>query len=184
MTGILAQAGTVPNMITLVRIILIPAFVIALMNQRYEYALAFFVVAALSDMLDGMVARLIKQKTRLGAFLDAFADKALLITAFITMAAYGWFSEWFVICLISRDLVITLGWVALTVMAQDRKVGTITSGKIAIALQLILISYVVLALNVSGLPDHAPVFAEWTVAAVTVFSGLQYIYRGVVGDGR
>lgn len=170
-------------MITLVRIILIPVFVAAVVHGHYGYALFFFVTAALSDMLDGMVARRTNQKTRLGAFLDAFADKALLITSFIICSVYGWISQWLTVCVLGRDLVITLGWVLLTLMSRHTKVGTIMSGKIAIASQLVLISYVMLALNVAELPDRPPDFAEWIVAALTVFSGIQYVYRGVIRDG-
>jgi cardiolipin synthase (CMP-forming) len=184
MMNLLSQAGTIPNMISLLRIILIPFFVVALVYQRYDYALAFFVTAALSDMLDGMVARLANQKTRLGAFLDAFADKALLITSFIILSMYGWISQWLAICVISRDLVIMLGWVMLTFVSRNPRVGTILTGKIAIASQLVLISYVMLAVNIPELPDHSPYYAEWIVAALTVFSGLDYIYRGLVHDVR
>ena len=179
MTNLISQAATIPNMITLVRIILIPVFVAALVYQHYGYALVLFLVAALSDLFDGLVARLVNQKTKLGAFLDAFADKALLITSFIVCSVYGWISQWLVICIIGRDIVISIGWILMTFMARNANVGTILSGKIAIASQLVLISYVMLAVNLSELPDRAPAFAEWIVVALTVFSGFQYIYRGI-----
>jgi cardiolipin synthase (CMP-forming) len=179
---LLSQAGNIPNMITLVRIILIPIFVIALVYQSYEYALVLFVIAALSDMLDGMIARLTNQKTKLGAFLDPLADKALLLTSFIILSVYGWISPWLAICVISRDIFVVMGWLLLALISRDAKVGAIMSGKIAIASQLILISYVLLAVNLPELPDHAPEFAEWIVAALTVFSGLQYIYRVLIRD--
>jgi cardiolipin synthase (CMP-forming) len=180
--NLLSQAGSIPNMITLVRIVLIPIFVIALVYQNYEYALVLFVIAALSDMLDGMIARLANQKTKLGALLDPLADKALLLTSFIILSVYGWISPWLAICVISRDLIVVMGWALLTLISRDMKVGTTMAGKIAIASQLILISYVMLAVNLPELPDHAPDFAEWIVAALTVFSGLQYIYRTLMRD--
>jgi cardiolipin synthase (CMP-forming) len=185
MTDQKSRVLTIPNLITLVRIFLIPVFAVALFYQYYDYALVLFVAAALTDFFDGLVARLIKQKTRLGAFLDAFADKALLITSFIILSLYGWISEWLVICVIGRDLVITLGWLLLILTSNSPRVGTILSGKVAIASQLILISYVMLAVNLPELPDHAPEIAEWIVAALTVLSGIQYLYRGLIQrDGR
>jgi cardiolipin synthase (CMP-forming) len=184
MTNLLSQAATIPNIITLVRIILIPMFVMAIVYHHYGYALVFFVIAALSDLLDGWAARLTNQKTKLGAFLDAFADKVLLITSFIVCSVYGWISQWVVICVIGRDLVISIGWFLMTFMSRSTNVGTILSGKIAIASQLILISYVMLSINLSELPDRAPDFAEWIVVALTVFSGFQYIYRGIFQNGK
>jgi cardiolipin synthase (CMP-forming) len=184
MKNLWSQARNVPNMITLARIILVPAFVTALLYQSYEYALVIFVVAGLSDTLDGLVARRTGQKTKLGAFLDPLADKALLLTSFILFSVYGWVSLWLAICVISRDLIVMLGWLIMSITFKDLTVATSMAGKIAIASQMALISYVLLAINLPGLPDHAPDFAEWIVAGLTVFSGVQYVYRGLNQNGN
>jgi cardiolipin synthase (CMP-forming) len=180
----LAQVRNIPNMITLARIVIIPIFVTALVYQRYEYALALFLVAGLTDMLDGLLARLTDQKTKLGAFLDPLADKILLLTSFILFSVYGWISSWLTICVISRDLIVTMGWLLLSITSKDVTVAPTMAGKTAIASQLILIAYVLLAVNLPELPDHSPLFAEWIVAALTIYSGLQYIYHGLFQDGE
>ena len=179
MKAILSQFGNVPNMITLLRIVLIPVFVIALVYQRYDYALALFIVAGLTDMLDGLWARLTNKKTNLGAFLDPMADKALLLTSFILFSVYGWVPKWLTITVISRDIIVVMGWVLLSVTSHETKVAPTLAGKAAIASQLVLIAYVLLAINLPELPDETPLPAAIIVAGLTVFSGLQYIYRGL-----
>jgi cardiolipin synthase len=184
MTKSLAQLKNIPNMITLTRIVLIPVFVTALVYQHYDWALGLFVIASLTDMLDGFMARLTDQKTKLGAFLDPLADKVLLLTSFILFAVYGWVSTWLTICVISRDLIVVMGWVLVCLTSNDSRVAPTMAGKAAIASQLILIAYVLLAINLPELPDHSPEFAEWIVAALTIYSGLQYIYRGLTRNAE
>ncbi len=180
----MTQFISLPNLITFLRIILIPVFVTALVYHRYDLALGFFVVAGLSDMLDGLLARLTNQKTKLGAFLDPLADKVLLLTSFILFSVYGWIPKWLTITVISRDLIVTLGWFLLFLTSHVTKVVPTLIGKGAIASQLILIAYVLLAINVSSLPDEAPEPALWIVAGLTIFSCLQYIYRGLTQNEK
>ena len=184
MKNSLAQLKNIPNMITLTRIVLIPVFVTALVYQHYDWALALFVIASLTDMLDGFMARLTNQKTRLGAFLDPLADKVLLLTSFILFSVFGWISTWLAICVISRDLIVVMGWVLLCLTSSDSRVAPTMAGKAAIASQLILIAYVLLAINLPELPDHSPEPAEWIVAGLTIFSGLQYIHRALIRNAE
>ena len=123
-----SQFISLPNMITFMRIILIPVFVTALVYRRYEYALALFVTASLTDMLDGLLARLTDQKTKLGAFLDPLADKVLLLTSFILFSVYGWIPKWLTITVISRDLIVTLGWLLLYLTSHISRVEPTFTG--------------------------------------------------------
>src|SRR5271157_666654 len=91
---------TLPNGITFVRIVIIPVFVIGLIYDRIDYALFIFIGAAVSDLLDGLIARITNQKTLLGAFLDPLADKFLLITSFILFSVYGWIPLWMTVIVI------------------------------------------------------------------------------------
>ena len=93
---------SIPNIITLIRIVIIPVFVTALVYKRYNYALALFIVASISDALDGLLARATNQKTQFGAFLDPLADKFLLTVSFILFSVYGWIPSWLTITVISR----------------------------------------------------------------------------------
>ncbi|HTZ19178.1 MAG TPA: CDP-alcohol phosphatidyltransferase family protein [Dissulfurispiraceae bacterium] len=184
MTALTSQFISIPNLITFARIILIPVFVTALVYQRYDYALALFVVASLTDMLDGLMARLTDQKTKLGAFLDPLADKVLLLTSFILFSVYGWVPTWLTITVISRDLTVTLGWLLLYLTSDITRVEPTFIGKTAIASQLLLIAYVLLAINLPSLPDEAPKLFMWIVAGLTIVSGLQYVYRGLTQNEK
>lgn len=174
---------TLPNIVTCVRILLIPLFVTSLVYRRYGYALAVFLIAGVSDMLDGFLARLTNQKTELGAFLDPLADKFLLVTSFVLFAAYNWIPKWLAIVVISRDLIVVLGWVVLYLLYNISQVKPTVTGKSAIALQLVLITYVLVSVNtdVVSPPDT---WMMVLVAAFTVCSGFQYLYRGLRQAGE
>jgi len=168
---------SLPNCITFVRIVIIPVFVTALIYRRYDYGLFLFIVAGLSDMLDGLLARITGQKTLLGAFLDPLADKFLLMTAFILFSVYRWIPIWMTIAVISRDLIVMLGWLLLYLLYDISKVESSFTGKTAIATQLLLIAYTLLSLTVPGIrPPGNTMLA--IVALLTTLSGLQYVYRG------
>lgn len=174
---------SIPNIVTFIRILIIPGFVTALVYRRYEYALALFIAAAVTDTLDGLLARLTDQKTELGAFLDPLADKFLLVTSFILFSVYGWIPTWLCITVISRDLIVMLGWLLLYLVYNITKVEPTIIGKAAIALQLLLIAYTLVAVNYEGMPLPG-VAVSWLVALPTIFSGFQYVYRGLKSAGE
>ncbi len=169
---------TFPNALTFARIIIIPFFVISLLYKKNHYALILFVVAAITDLFDGFLARLTNQKTKLGAFLDPLADKFLLITSFILLAFYGWLPIWVTITVISRDIIVIVGWCILVIFLHERKVEPSLAGKLANAFQAILIAYILFLINFdidNPLIRHSILF--FTVF-FTALSGIQYIYRG------
>lgn len=168
----------IPNIITFIRIIIIPAFVTALIYKRYDYALFLFIFAAVSDALDGLMARVTKQKTKLGAFLDPLADKSLLVTSFILFSVYDWIPLWLTITVISRDVIVVLGWILLYLTSHITKIEPSLIGKAAIASQLVLIAYTLLSINMNYIPPAAG-WMFWTVAVLTIVSGIQYIYKGL-----
>jgi cardiolipin synthase len=174
---------SIPNSITFIRIVIIPVFVTALVYRRVDYALFLFIVASISDMLDGLLARITDQQTRLGAFLDPLADKFLLMTSFIMFSVYGWIPMWLTITVISRDLIVTLGWILLYLLYDISKVEPSLTGKAAIAAQLVLIAYTLFSRTFRGVPPTE----GWMliiVALLTMLSGLQYIYRGLKQAGE
>jgi len=162
----------------MLRIVIIPLFVTAMIYSQYRYALYLFVAAALSDMLDGLLARLADQKTALGTFLDPLADKFLLVTSFILFSIYGWIPKWLTIAVISRDLVVVIGWFLLYMITHSAAVQPVITGKIAIAMQLVVLAYVLVRINNPLLPP-LPKAVFLLTAGVTSFSGLHYIYRGL-----
>ena len=172
-----------PNSITFVRIIILPVFVTALVYNRYEAALFIFIIAGISDALDGLLARITDQKTTLGAFLDPLADKFLMVTSFVLFSYYGWAPKWLTIIVISRDLIVTLGWVLLSLIYGKTGISPCLTGKAANAAQLVFIAYILLAINLKASirPED---WMLWTVALLTISSGLQYVYRGLKQAGE
>jgi cardiolipin synthase len=168
----------IPNTLTVLRILIVPVFATALIYNRYMYALLLFVFAALTDMLDGFFARLADQKTSLGTFLDPLADKFLLITSFVLFSIHGWIPKWLAITVISRDLIVVTGWFLLFMTTQAARVEPVPAGKAAIALQLIILAYILCRINFAALPP-VPTLLLFLTAAVTAVSGLQYIYNGL-----
>ncbi len=99
----------IPNAITLFRVILIPFFINLMIYGYYREALLVFMVAGITDALDGLIARLTRKKTELGAFLDPLADKLLILSAFVTLVLLGKLPVWLVIIVVSRDAILALG---------------------------------------------------------------------------
>jgi cardiolipin synthase len=168
----------IPNTLTMTRIVLIPLFVTSVVYNRYDYALFLFVVAAFTDMFDGLIARMKSQKTLFGSFLDPMADKFLLVTSFILFSMYGKTPKWLTITIISRDLIVVTGWIILYLITHSAKVEPSLLGKTAITSQLVLICYILLDTNLPSLPHLHP-YLIWVTAVFTALSGLHYIYRGL-----
>lgn len=167
----------IPNTLTIIRIVIIPVFITMIIYSKYNYALTLFVIAALTDAFDGLFARLTNQKTRLGTFLDPLADKFLLVTSFILFAVYGWIPKWLAITVISRDLIVVIGWFLIYLITHNSIIEPVLLGKTAIALQVITLAYVLININLSS-PQPIPDILLFLTAAITAISGLQYIYKG------
>lgn len=171
----------VPNALTLLRLVAVPVFAVLLLDGRNLEALAVFVAAGVTDALDGAIARLTNTKTRLGSYLDPTADKLLLLTAFLTLAASGRVPSWLVAVVVTRDVVVVLGYVLLFVMTSETmEIRPSIFGKLATFLQLASVSLVLFVVA-----EHAPVVPAVTDAlfyltgVVTTAAGAQYVYRGL-----
>lgn len=167
----------IPNTLTIARIVIIPVLITTIIYNQYLYALYLFVLAALTDMLDGLFARLTNQKTPLGTFLDPLADKFLLVSSFILFSVYGWIPKWYAVVVISRDMIVIIGCFLLYMITGSLKVEPVFLGKAAIALELFILAYVLLYINIKTLPPVQGIFFILS-AALTAISGLQYIYKG------
>ena len=130
---------TVPNLITTIRIILVPVFIIYLINGEPELALFVFVIAGISDGIDGLVARLFNQKSRLGTLLDPLADKILLISAFVALAIVGLLPSWITVTVISRDILILLGILVLFLYRIEINIKPSLLSKLTTCLQIITV---------------------------------------------
>ncbi len=171
------------NKISILRILLIPFFVASLLYYRPEQdylrlvALGIFFLGALTDTIDGNVARAKKEKTELGAFLDPLADKLLLITAFISLTVIKQLPSqirmpiWVPLIIISRDVILILGAALIHILKGNLQIHPTKLGKLATFFQMATIISVLLQQRFS--------YLIWSVAVLfTVVSGIGYIRRG------
>jgi cardiolipin synthase len=172
---------TAANQLTILRMLLIPAFVILLVYGHRGWALTVFLVAALTDLLDGLIARATGQKTTLGAWLDPMADKLLLVTMFVvlTLPGFGFANRlpvWFTVLVISRDVAIVLTVAVVNLAVGPRTFRPSIFGKIATA------TYVVtgiVALYYNYLERSTPVVTTFVYAslAITLISAGHYLLQ-------
>jgi cardiolipin synthase len=167
-----------PNSITLFRVVLIPFFINLMIYGYYRAALAVFVVACITDALDGMIARLMNSKTTLGAFLDPMADKLLIVSAFITLVLLNMVPVWLAIIVISRDVILVFGSIIVYLMQHNFTVQPSFIGKLTTVLQLLCVTLTLVQVDY-GLGMGVLAVLQWTTAAVTVASGVQYVSRGM-----
>ncbi len=170
--------GNLPNILTIARILLLPFFAASLIYGSYQYALILFLAAAITDVLDGLIARMKKQTTDFGSILDPVADKFLMITSFIVMSVYGWIPKWLTITVISRDLIVVTGWLILYFVTHNKKVEPSILGKAANFFQFCLIGLILISINTKN-ASFVPGSYLIAVATLTAASGVLYIYKGL-----
>ncbi|MEA3385635.1 MAG: CDP-alcohol phosphatidyltransferase family protein [Thermodesulfobacteriota bacterium] len=166
-----------PNLLTLIRIILTPLLVILLIDGKFVEALVVFTIAGITDGLDGLIARWMRQKTRIGAILDPIADKLLLTSAYVTLAVIGFLPGWLAVTVISRDVIIVFGVLILFLFQGGVEIRPSVLGKITTVTQLGTI-FMVLVDHDLGLFCRILPFLYIATALFTVISGLHYMYLG------
>jgi len=170
----------IPNMLTLIRITLVPIFVILMMENLFSYALAVFVVAGITDALDGFLARVLGQQTILGSYLDPLADKALIITSFVILSTLNIIPSWLAVVVISRDCVILLGVSVLFLMSVSFEIRPTYVSKATTVLQLLTVFLVLLSKCLPGYDYHLMIVSLfWVTAFFTTVSGFYYIFKGI-----
>jgi cardiolipin synthase len=167
-----------PNYITLFRVILIPFFINLMIYGYYREALLVFVVAGITDALDGMIARLTRKKTELGAFLDPMADKLLILSAFVTLVLLDKLPVWLVIIVVSRDAILVLGSLIIYVMTHTIKIQPTFIGKLTTVMQLVVVTLSLVLMNY-GTEMGIMTVLQWATAGITIASGSQYVLRGI-----
>lgn len=178
---------TLPNQITIVRILLIPVFILLAVYYGHSVeagipdehlrlaAMIVFVIAALSDGLDGWLARHFRWKSTLGAILDPIADKGLMLAAIITLAVSNWDRSlpiWFPILVISRDVIIVVGWMLLHFVNDYLEVRPSLLGKITTFFQMLSIAVILLQW-------HDYMIIVILAGIMTFISGIGYIFDGI-----
>lgn len=173
-----ASSISIPNILTVIRILLTPLFVILLLRDLFPLALLVFALAGLSDGLDGFIARYFNQRTALGAWLDPMADKLLLVSAFVALAVLGVIPPWVAVVVIARDVIISLGIAVLTLTEKKYEVRPSIVSKCTTTAQLITVMISLFDPTRMKLTSmHLPIL--WVTAILTILSGLHYVYIGM-----
>ena len=168
---------TLPNRLTISRIVFIPIFIVLLIKGYKFPALLVFGLAGLTDALDGFVARARNQRSKLGFFLDPVADKLLINTSFITLAIMGFIPMWLPVIVIARDILITLGVIAIYILKERQVISPTLIGKSTTMIQMLTIFFVLMNLWAGHL-SKIVCFFIWISALLTIISGLEYIFVG------
>jgi cardiolipin synthase len=184
-----------PNRISIMRLLLVPPFIIMLMKQpnwpaaRYV-ALGIFIIMALSDFLDGLLARRLNARTRLGAILDPLADKVLIICAAVLLSLPATappgvnLSDWIVVFIVGKDLWVIVGFVVIYLVTDRFRVRPSRAGKVCTAGQLIMVVSILLAPDINhlrgGLGTEIAGALSWLVAVLCVMAVLSYTRMGLV----
>ena len=166
---------TAPNLLTLLRICLAPFLVAAILEGHYALSFVLFVAAGLTDALDGLLARLLKQRTMLGQYLDPVADKLLLSTLFIVLMVQGLIPARVTVLVLGRDVGILVVAAILYAATGRREFSPSIFGKANTLAQLAAVAAVLLhQLTAAAWVAVFEAWALWATMALTVASGLQY----------
>lgn len=166
----------IPNLITALRLLLVPPVAWTIQTEQYGAALALFVTAGLSDGLDGFLARRYGWRTRLGGFLDPLADKTLMITTFVMLAMKGGIPWWLAGLVVLRDVVIMGGALAYHFVTRRLHMHPTLISKFNTVLQLVLVVTVMVhSGGLAPLPGGVVTLLVAVVTASTLLSGLVYV---------
>jgi len=177
---------TVPNLLTVFRMVLIPIFVSLLFYQRFVWALFVFVTAGVTDGLDGLLARRFDQQSQLGTILDPIADKLMLVTAFIVLSMKGVFHPplpkhlpipfWVTVAVISRDVFIIVGAAAINIMTGFRGFKPSWLGKLNTTVQIVAITLIMFAASFPAGSGYYLPTLYLSVFTLAVLSGAHYVF--------
>ena len=174
-----------PNALTVIRILLVPLFLYKALTGDITFAAVVYVAAAITDGLDGFIARFWHMQTRLGTFLDPLADKLLIATSYVTLAILGLAPLWLTLAVLTKDVIIPMGSLLVYLLKGSLTVRPRMIGKVTTFFQF---TYVPLVLVTAVLKDrgHVPVGTEGLLnpmalvtGALTVISLAVYIIDGL-----
>ena len=169
---------TIPNLLTFARIFLTPLLAWLLLRQWMTAAFIVFFIAGLTDALDGLLARVLDQKSRLGSYIDPVADKFLLVTAFVLLWKIGEIPFWLLLIIVGRDLLILCGFFVLFFSQVRFEIKPLVSSKLTTLFQL---GTVFALLGRSALELSGWIYSVFfvTTAGFSILSGVQYLSRGL-----
>lgn len=165
------------NLITLGRLLSVPVSIWLILAGQYGAAFWMFVIAGISDAVDGFIAKRFNMRTHIGALLDPVADKTLLVSTYVTLGVAAQLPTWLVILVVSRDLMIVGGFLLVQLLSAETRWEPLLVSKANTALQIVLVA-LTLARLAFAFDDHGlGVVLIYAVAATTVLSGAGYLVR-------
>jgi cardiolipin synthase len=174
----LRELRSAPNLLTLMRLTFVPFVVVAIQQQNYKWALAIFVVAGITDGLDGLLARVLKQKTTLGQYLDPIADKLLLSTMFLMLSITHIIRWPYTILVFSRDIIILIICTLLYATGTMKVFRPSWFGKANTAVQILsVLLALIYEINRSDWAHLGKRWSIWAAVALTTISGVHYLLR-------
>jgi len=172
---LMRQILSVPNQLTMLRMLILPFIFIAMFYREHRLALGLFVLAATTDAIDGIIARRFNQKTLLGAYLDPIADKLLLSSSFVAQSLIGAIPWWLTILVLSRDLMIVATVAVMVLSTQVRDFPPSLYGKANTMVQVATLMCVVWNNAVQdAVTAEAAQILIWAAAATTLVSAFHY----------
>jgi len=166
----------IPNLLSLARIASALPIAWLLLHERYGMALSVFIIAGVSDALDGYLAKRFSWHSRLGSILDPLADKVLLVTNYAVLGWMGWIPSWLLAAVIGREVVVVSGALAYYVLIGRYEMAPSMASKVNTVLQLILVVTVVASLSVMDIPSLLVDVLTYAVLVSTVWSGVDYAW--------
>jgi cardiolipin synthase len=170
----------IPNLITVARIALVPVLILALHAGAYDMALAVFVVAGVSDAVDGFIAKRFHLESRLGAILDPAADKLLLVTMYAMLAMAGDIPFWLMLTVVFRDFLIVGGYLLYTSMLGPVHMHPSMLSKLNTFTQLTLVFVVLSSRAFDWGLDVTTDALSLAVLVTTVASGIHYLWSWLI----
>lgn len=172
-------------MLTLGRLVCVPFFILFFVLHWYKAVLIVYLIGAISDLIDGTVARLLKENSELGATLDPIADKVCMLTVFLSLALARVVPWWFVIIMLVRDGVVLMGFLYVKIHQMPYRIHAILSSKIATLLETIAGTFAIIFLaypyaTIANYPMGDLTFGSILVASIGILvATLQYLKRGM-----
>lgn len=170
------KARHIPNIITVCRILLVYPVIHLLLLGRFDWALGLFVVAGVSDAVDGFLAKYFHWQSRLGSYLDPLADKLLLISSYVALAWLGLLPVWLTVLVVLRDVVIFSGAMAYYFLLRPFEGQPLLVSKLNTFFQLFLVFAVLVQHGLTPIPDGVITLLVMAVTLTTVVSGALYVY--------
>ncbi len=164
-----------PNLLSLLRIVLVPPVVFYILQNNYMPALVLFVIAGVTDSLDGWLAKHFNWQSHLGEILDPLADKLLLVSSYVCFAWLELLPMWLVLAVILRDIIIVTGGVLYRLFLGNVVINPTYISKLNTLMQIVLIAVMLVSLAWFPIPEVVTSILIWSVLFTTIASGVVYV---------